>query len=169
MEVIGDLIDIIMSNLFFVVLIIGAIFNFLKRRAGAEQEESRPSQHSGSDGEKRTQLKDIFQQFEEVFKEDETQHHPQEKPKPVRQPMVESRSNTELLERYEQIKDSKVRREQPAINHRNITEVASVKRTKSNPLSVSKKEAVQGVVWAEILGPPRAKRSFYSQRNSSLK
>ncbi|MFC4320825.1 hypothetical protein [Litchfieldia salsa] len=168
MEVIGDFFDIIISNLFFVVLIIGAIFNFLKRKAGTENDEGIPNQHPGSDGEKRTPLKDIFQQFEDVFKEEEKQQ-PQAKPVQHRAPMAESNQSQELFNRYEQLKESKGKPDMRVDYQPKVQLTERSKRTVSTNLTVTKKKAVQGVLWAEVLGPPRAKRSFYSQRHSNIK
>ncbi|MBD8069195.1 hypothetical protein [Bacillus sp. PS06] len=168
MDIIGDLIEFIMGNLFFVVLILGAIFNFLRRKPDTEQAPNKESRRTGPEsnqGEGRTQLKDIFQQIEEAFKEEQEAQQPKPTPKEQPAPIVEHRvESQEMMDRYERLKEtSRHEAVSDRLKPKASTQVQR-KSTQTSRLSLSKKQALQGVVWAEILGPPRAKRSLSSSR-----
>lgn len=148
------LLDLLLSNIFFVALVIGGIISFIKRQA--EQVEQKRTHHPIPKTEEKDEplfdIEDIFNPFD-LF-EEETRE------KPV---LVEKEAPKKKAERIEE----PIIYEEEPIHETEIE--AEIKNTHVEPSKVpqrsalslqrlSNEEIVQGIVLAEILGPPRSRQ-----------
>ncbi|MBE4908025.1 hypothetical protein IMZ08_08165 [Bacillus luteolus] len=171
---IQQLMGAIIENIIPLIFIIGIIVNIFKRfkegGSGQNQPQQRkPVEHETTyeeNNDRRTERNPFETMFEELDRKGreifEQMDRKQEEPKPE----VSNRLN-EALSRINN-------QEASAPQRTEIKKVETIvppkqKKSSSGALQgISRKRAVEGVIWAEILGPPRSKRphSTYSRLNS---
>ena len=169
--------EFIFANLFFVILVLGALFNLFMRNksqeeAKKEQEKKRRAQGSGNAPQtQEIDWKEIFrqeqspaqtrperpvavetmpQQFERIEQTAQTEIE--------KQRALLQKKQEELLKRREGIEESS-----PIFNG----EIRDTASGKSYFHNLTKDEVVKGVVWSEVLGKPRSKKPldrFYSKK-----
>jgi hypothetical protein len=163
------LLDLLFDNIFFVILAIGFIMSFLKKlRQGQGQ--------SGEQQPRKAQGMPPFGQGPSTVTRGRTvtrTESPQRpivseaRPEVIRPSLVaenqgeaegqwEAGSEYYSSERMERV--SLVQRETP------ISALDVSKQGARTSVEITPSQAVQGIVWAEIFGPPRAKRPFSTRR-----
>ncbi|MCF6137969.1 hypothetical protein [Pseudalkalibacillus berkeleyi] len=160
------LIELLMANLFFVILIIGGIYSFFKRQMEKYNEEQQPGKN---------------RQRQHNPHQAETMSMPREErsrsSRPARQPSERSKkvqTNIEemYMEKREEFDRSITDRSTTDRSDRMQRTIRPV-RSKSKPkLKASKSDLIpnpdnvaQGVIWAEILGPPRSRKPHSTKMN----
>ncbi|MFS0861606.1 hypothetical protein [Fredinandcohnia sp. 179-A 10B2 NHS] len=146
-----QLLDFIFSNIWIVIIIGGFILNTFKRFNAGESEPTTqipfPKQFNPFDQEKK--------EVKEVYEERKFETHVDETP-------VSNSSNT-FYEKYLELQEKNLYGEtSPAVEE-------VIKPTKAKPTrpiqteqqpvqAFSNNKVVEGIIWSEILGPPRAKK-----------
>ncbi|WP_257346043.1 hypothetical protein [Pseudalkalibacillus decolorationis] len=131
--------DLVFSNLFFVILILGGLFSFFKRQFEKYNDKQNP-QNSRP---KRT-----------VQHEPATVSEPEETFDRNDPKMKMGREMQHVYEQTRSKLDPEKKREQ---NRKPVIKKAQKPRGRLVP---SANHVAEGVVWSEILGPPRAKRPY---------
>ncbi|MCD8501252.1 MAG: hypothetical protein LRY71_05670 [Bacillaceae bacterium] len=160
-----DLLDIILGNSFLMVVIIGAIFKFLKAKGEAEETQKKASEKAQPNQKKKDEVdwKQIFG-LEEVFEEQKVP----EKPKTKKE--SSPKLTNQYIEKYDEVKrqnrgTKKKENDQSPIYKDDITKAKN--ELDIDFSKITKHDAMKGVIWAEVLGKPRAKnrhRSYVSQQ-----
>lgn len=171
-----QLLDLIFGNPLLLFLIIGAFLSFLKR--GKEEEAQRETRKPGApraQGRPENQRNEV--DWREIFQQEAGTDSA---PKKAREQSYTYREETttevnrsqELLEKYEKAKLRKEKAEQN-VSRQSLKNSPIYKDdiTASNKVSldfssISRDEAIKGVVWSEILGKPRAKGSYRPTLNT---
>lgn len=156
-----QLIELLMQNLFFVILIIGGIYSFFKRQLEKQNEQQQPGK---------------VRQRQQSPHQAETMSMPQEErsrtSRPAREPserMKKVRSNIEEMytakrEEYENaIQDGTDRVE--SVRKPIRTKTTPNLQTQKSTLIPNPDNVAQGVIWAEILGPPRSRKPHSTKMN----
>lgn len=134
-----NLFDFLMSNAFILVVIAGFIFNIMKsyrEQAKPQRKASPPLRRKAAENEV-----DVRSEVEEA-----------------------KRFQKQAASIQAKLEEAKAfSRTQPPVEKRNPLVVSSPpvlrkERRGRYSLTFSKKQAMQGVIWSEILGPPKAKR-----------
>ncbi|MDQ0299752.1 hypothetical protein J2S78_002172 [Salibacterium salarium] len=169
------IIELIFGNIFFVALIIGGIISLINRNRTSQEQSSGQGQQ-GKEEKKEIDWKSIFQQ------EDEETSSPQRPTKPVPEaegelvkPDVEnsgpaqheqySKQMEELRKKQEEARE-KVEKVGRSTVHDNALDQAATgvdsrqTGSRSRFAPTSRSDAIQGVVWSEILGEPKARRPY---------
>lgn len=170
-----QLIGAIIENIIPLIIIGGVILNIFKRFkegvSGQNQpQQSKPVAHESTyedNTDRRTETNPFETMFEELDRKGREifeQMDRRDEPKP------------EVANKYvEALSRINTRQEMSVPERTEIKKVATVappnqkeKSTSGALRGISRKRAVEGVIWAEILGPPRSKRphSTYNQLNS---
>ena len=155
------LLDLIFNNLFFVILAVGAIWNFISRMTKGEEKQKDPK--------KKPFLDDIGEVFKEFLSdEDKEEIREQERKQPtvVRQQRHESVEEVPYVNEFEKKKlelEALKRQEQAAFKRvqtiSQTTPTSSPKAQSGYVLNVKdfgKNDIAKGVIWSEVLGKPRA-------------
>ncbi|OEH93698.1 hypothetical protein [Bacillus solimangrovi] len=142
-----SIIDFIFSNIFIIVVVISGLYSFFKR--AGDGEELKPKKETTTN-EIPTQVEKEWTQAKEIF---ETSMYPKESEQPVT-------STIQSYNNYEQKKQA-IKQEMVTVEKRSeptYSKKSKVRRKKVsvNVASFSKSEVVEGVVYSEILQPPRA-------------
>jgi len=138
-----NILDFLLHNFFIVLAVIAGIISFFKGSLSSDTKEKET---------KRAPKPFVPQQTSPMRKR-------------VEQEIKKRQQSTESLE--EKLKEAKqqVKAEIPVPR---VVPHVRAKKEKVAPtapsLHVSKKQVVQGVIWSEILGPPRSKNPYHSQR-----
>ncbi|ARK29326.1 hypothetical protein BkAM31D_05350 [Halalkalibacter krulwichiae] len=162
-----QIIDLIMQNIVFIAVVIGGLISMFGRLSGANQQESQDQRkrrpHSPPLNEQREEQVD----WREIFKQEEREPEPQptQTAKSIEPSLstvseeVSSRQQ-QLQEQYEEMRRKRERSSRQTKEIRNVpkTEVTSDDKLDLGLNRLSNKEAMKAVVWAEVLGSPRAKR-----------
>ncbi|TYR82365.1 hypothetical protein FZC66_01855 [Priestia megaterium] len=161
MNVIEALIEFIVGNLFIIVIIGGVIFNVIQRfMATSNEDEQKRSKRqpmppvggpSTSDRPKRIPYRPEMERKEEPVRQ---LTHKVESVEPTN-------AQQQLQEKLEELK-SKAKQSPSPISKGSISSMSKSRATTSS-LHVSRKEALQGVIWSEILGAPKSKRQIYKR------
>ncbi|KSU87091.1 hypothetical protein ACTHAL_000160 [Priestia flexa] len=163
MNIIQGIFEFIIGHLFLVIIVGGFILNVIQRYigSGAEEEEKRPQRQpmppvgNPTSREERNRPKRIPYRPSERNKKEtvvEAKKDMKEEAQAVR---------NELQEKLEQLK---TQREIP--KRAETSSVSSINKkqdTSTRPVVFSKKAAIQGVIWSEVLGPPKSKRRSYKR------
>ncbi|RXI99401.1 hypothetical protein DS745_14310 [Anaerobacillus alkaliphilus] len=178
----NQLLELLFANPFLLIIIVGAIFSFLKR--GREQEAQRetrrpsaPKAHPVSDESSRNEV-----DWREIFMQEEAQQPPTRKVQPVQSysynesPSVseEVQRRNELLEKYEIAKRNKEAQKQKELSIKDSPVYSGDLTANKNKINLdfsnlTKEDAIKGVIWSEILGKPRAKGSYRPSLNTRRK
>ncbi|MDQ0244496.1 hypothetical protein J2S09_002062 [Bacillus fengqiuensis] len=130
------LFDFLMSNAFILVIIVGFIINIFKRYGEQSKTDQKPKRPLES---KRKEI-DIRKEVEQA-----------------KQFKKQAASIQAKLEEAKALSKSKPVQQASAPPLTVKTQRVREKRIEK-PLSFSKKQVVQGIIWSEVLGPPKAKR-----------
>ncbi|MCE7794207.1 hypothetical protein K8O68_17640 [Salipaludibacillus sp. CUR1] len=179
------LFNLLLESPLLLFFIIAAILSFIQGRGRSEEEEKkgprRPQQQrdqsspesAPSRRENEVDWKDIFRQEERPTQPQPTVTRGGEENKREAERRVSSlprdaekelsRSNRELHERYERIQSRKKRASEQTdkIENSPIFEgdlTRGKEKVRLDFSNVSREEAIKGVIWAEILGKPKARR-----------
>lgn len=134
-----NLLDFLMSNAFVLVIIAGLIFNVLKKygeQSTSARKSKRPLKPSRKEIDVRKEVEEAKQ-----FKKQAAS---------IQAKLEEAKA---LSKSKPVLHDNPVSVPPLTVKTRKVRENCTVK-----PLSFSKKQVVQGVIWSEILGSPKAKR-----------
>jgi hypothetical protein len=142
------LLEFIFSNIFFVVIIISAIYSFFKREIS---EENKP---------KPTPKRKPMQFEPEIPEYERMTEMEKEKVRLKRENKEEVRQ--EGLTRYKHSGDND--KMQGVIKLKNPMKESKQTKVKQQKLHISKNEVVKGVIWSKILDEPRSKKP-YKYRN----
>ncbi|MGA9287276.1 MAG: hypothetical protein WBV93_02905 [Anaerobacillus sp.] len=132
-----NLIDLLLNNILFVIIAIGGIVSFFKRMGNEEDQTQKPrksGQPSAQRNQHRSEPSMTTKQSEET----------QDSLKPV----------SAYQEALERISD----RNDPQYELKVQRPLQKQTYKKHKRLSLSKREVRNGVLWSEILGPPRSKK-----------
>ncbi|WP_096188353.1 hypothetical protein [Evansella halocellulosilytica] len=166
----------LLENPLILFFIIAAILSFFQGLGGnKKQENKRPNRPQNRPAETGQSHREEEVDWREIFKQ-ETQTV-EERRETTRQPSAENSSplsrdgekelnktNEELLERYENLKKRKqeAKRNASKIENSPIQNSDLTKNRKSKVeldfSSISRDEAVKGIIWSEILGKPRSRK-----------
>ena len=139
MKVLDNLIDLLLNNIFFVIIAIGGIVSFFKRMGNEEDQTQKPRQSgrpSAQGNQKRSEsTRSTKRSGEETY---------------------DSKSDTvsAYQEALERISD----RDDPQYELKVQRPVQKQTYKKHKRLSLNKRDVRNGVLWSEILGPPRSKK-----------
>ncbi|WP_377910750.1 hypothetical protein [Bacillus daqingensis] len=155
-------INLLFESPLLLFFILAAIFSFIQSRSGQKQEENsqprvpeqRQEQSDREASEKEFDWRDIL--FETEEKQEEKQPQRQEKAQ------TDSPAQTEMEKHYEQLRKKQRQAEKSAsklqkspIVKKDITATAEQKVT-IDFNNMTKQDVVKGIVWAEVLGKPKA-------------
>ncbi len=167
---IDRILEIIFSNIVFVVIIIGGLVSFFKRifqeaqqqqKAGQGQQRSRPLQHEKTQPQPKPvefDMRDILKHFIPVEEDDPPQkQHKQVEPAPVQIEEEEEHPKEQDWELRQQEAKQRI-----AEAHERLIEVRKNNKHRQLDLQLSGSEVMKGIVLAEVLGPPRSKQVHIS-------
>jgi hypothetical protein len=147
-------VEFIFENPIFIIIIIGMITSFLKRLKGT----------SPSEGPKEPNWKKVMD-IPPIFEEMPTSRE-------VSAPKKEQvEHQSKLLQDYYQVKNKEIARDSSRENTRKESQRISKAiekpiRQESNVLTPDKEKMIDGIIWSEILGPPRSVKSHAYRRTS---
>lgn len=171
------LFDLIFGNLAFIIVIIGGVISFLKR-ANENQNNNRQKQNQDQNrqqtrtpiqtrNEKRyqpvkdkrvkpfiPQLDDLFGEITKHLEEQNQKQQPTVYQAETKKPEFE----TDLISAEEVVPD--IEKIKPHFEYVNKKTVApkEIRHQAINIKEINRKKIVEGVIWGEILGPPRARK-----------
>ncbi|MBU9722503.1 MULTISPECIES: hypothetical protein [Bacillaceae] len=172
--------DLIANNPLLLFFVIAALLSFFQGMGGKKQEEKsrgpRPGQPTTSQGQEEVDWREIFRQEHAPTEHD----NENQRPSPSNTSMGENSStslntasreteiekaNRELQERYEKVKKKKAKaierleksQGSPILSN-DITKSPNTK-VQLDFKNISREEAIKGIIWAEVLGKPKAKRA----------
>ncbi|WP_110111386.1 hypothetical protein [Bacillus sp. CGMCC 1.16541] len=176
MNIIEYVINFLLSNMFIVVIIGGLILNVYQRFVEQSKERNkaperpreqkdnkapqRPFQQPNIDSPKRTMAEKVEEQKRQMetriddVKGQKNVQELQEKLASLKAKAAQAKARKEAVEQTS------------SQNMATRTMVNSPKRTSRKNvgrLSINGKKAVEGVIWSEILGPPKSKRQIYKR------
>jgi hypothetical protein len=165
------LLDLLFDNIFFVIIALGFIMSFLKKlRQGQNQGQ-------GEEQPRKTQGMPPFGQGPVTVSRGRTAPKAEAPPKPIavaesrpeviRKPLVaenEGEAEGQWEAGSEYYSTSTARRSGLPQSESPISALDVSKNEITSSVKITPSQAVQGIVWSEIIGPPRAKRSFSSRR-----
>ncbi|MGO4887229.1 hypothetical protein ACJ2A9_05700 [Anaerobacillus sp. MEB173] len=176
-----NLFQFIMQNLFFFLLVIGGIISFFQRLGGEEEkkkqqrQQGRPQRQQRPQGQQRQPGREPKIDWDEIFRQEKNnpnQSRPTQQNRPISRteetiaPIDERRN--ELYERIEAAKREKEKANErleravdSPIFKNDITKSGS--KLDLNFKKVSAEQAMKGVIWAEILNKPKARRTYSNQ------
>jgi hypothetical protein len=142
----SDLFEVFFSNIVIVVLVIGGIISFLKRNIGNNNNPSRPINKKAASRpvNPRTEVSTPIEPYVET--------EPQRSTKRI-----------EVLKKHKEFKEPNLN----GIERRsriNRTTKSRTNKRKKRLVSNKPDHVIQGVIWSEILGPPRSKVPHQSRR-----
>lgn len=149
-----QLLDFIFSNIWIVIIIGGFILNTFKRFNGGESEPTTqipfPKQFNPFDQEK----KEVTEVHEERKYETQVDETP-----------VSNSSNT-FYEKYLELQEKNLYGDtgsaKEEVTTPTIAKPTRPIQTEQQPVrAFSNNKVVEGIIWSEILGPPRAKKPFH--------
>ncbi|HHY72968.1 MAG TPA: hypothetical protein GX497_07030 [Bacillus bacterium] len=151
----GSFFEFIFGNIGFLIVIIGAIASFLKR---ANENQKQSQKQSSRDKRVKPFIPSLGDLLEEINKPQEEQ-----KQKPTMY------TATKRVPQIEQTVEEEVRLEAPPIEmtpNPYLGKLRELEKKKQHInvdagmiySKINKKEVINGIIWGEILGPPRAKK-----------
>lgn len=157
------LLDLIFDNLFFVILILGGIWNFISRMTKGEATQGAPKKKPFLDD-----LGDVLKDFLPADKDKEEEKHQQERKQPTvvhkqRQEPLEAVPYVNEFEKKRQELETLKKQEQVAFERVQTMNQMSSLATQTgkkgfalNVKEIGKEDIAKGVIWSEVLGKPRA-------------
>ncbi|GEK58749.1 hypothetical protein CHL76_04490 [Marinococcus halophilus] len=190
-----QLFELVFNNLWILLLLFGGLITFMGRGDSSQQQDGSGSdskKRGGAFG----KLEDLFEEFENARKEN-TPNRPQNDPSgrsgshPTRrvpeaeaelykeeadEPQNKSAALKEYEKRREELQQQKKnasqrleRASRQSAEHGSVMSEGEIGGRRRNPHAINKKEAANGLVWAEVLSPPVTRRSGYPyQRQSTM-
>ncbi|MDE5413895.1 hypothetical protein [Alkalihalobacterium chitinilyticum] len=175
-----NILDFLFGNIFFVILILGALWNFFSRQAEARKEAE---QGKKPQREQEIDWKEIFRQEQAPDERDKPQPtvardvEPSFEPsfEPIRQEVDTAAKDrrTEMEKLRDQLEEKRKKLKHAEISTQSAISDSPImkneigkKRTKLDLdfQNISQEEAMKGIIWTEILGKPRAMRSYSNKR-----
>ncbi|MEH7236069.1 hypothetical protein [Bacillus sp. JJ1562] len=154
-----NLIEKIMSNAWILIVIIGFVLNAFKRFNSGEKEPTTqipmPKQFNPFDQEPKPEKEDHPKETKYDYEEIESKE------------VSDTQVPNTFYERYQELQqqgtysETTIEEEEPALTVIKPTVATSEQR---GVKSFSKNKVVEGIIWSEILGPPRAKRPYQTRR-----
>ncbi len=176
-----SLMEFIVQNIFFVVIVIGGLISLFNRMSGNGQEEQKKQQRQ-----QRPEQRQAKVDWREIFKQEEADTKPDRPREPTfssssQEGSRDSSSSTtpqfdrggiddllgeqqQLQDRYEEArlrKEQTTRRIREERTHHSFLDEKSNRSSGSLDLQLnrlSNKEAMKAVVWSEVLGRPRGRQ-----------
>jgi hypothetical protein len=148
--------EFIFENPIAIIFIIGAVISFLKKM----KENSNPN----SNQEKKPEWKKVMD-IPQTLNEDK-----RVETRTPREPREHQQNRNQLQQEYNRAK-SKAEIDQPkvqAIQRIETNKKVVITEVDASDLTPTKDTLIDGIVWSEILGPPRAYKS-HSQRRASYR
>lgn len=144
------MIDTILSNLGILILIVGGLMSVFKRQSDGSESKRKPvkvpTQRNMSPSSSSRKAESIPAQ---------TMEHKEEK-------SLTGQLTSDLEKRYEEIRGRKQEKEDIPVPN-NLSSTNKQKR-RSKQKSFNRKKIVDGIIWSEVLGQPRAKRPYHPKR-----
>ncbi|MCA0171823.1 hypothetical protein [Bacillus sp. RAR_GA_16] len=130
-----NLIELLLNNIVFVIIAIGGIVSFFKRIGSEEDQNKKPPQTRRQAGVENEQTDSSINRTEE------------------------SQGNkTDKVSAYQEALERISDRDKPKYDLEVQRSVRKQSNKKPRRVSLSKNDVRNGVLWSEILGPPRSKR-----------
>jgi hypothetical protein len=148
------------ENPFLIIVLIGFIFSlFRKKEPQKDQRNTKPIKNRGSHTDKPLgEIKEIFKDVMNTFPE----------PKQTLKPKVNKVERRKKREHQENIYEKQTpvedKLEEPILLMKQKDESAT-QSSQHQQIEVDEQRIVDAVIWSEILGPPRAKKSMNQLRN----
>ncbi|MFD2702174.1 hypothetical protein ACFSVM_17045 [Paenibacillus shunpengii] len=169
-----NLIEWVMNNFIFVLGAIFALVSFIgkSKKPNDEQHPSQRAPRSNPAQDARQQQQQYDSRYEEEDEEDEYEDDSSPYSKQP-QPAYAAAQNEVLEQKLRELEVEKMRMERARLKleHKAQRQGASRKQAAAPAIDSGKNEAPlssdeirKGIIWAEILGPPRAKQSFTRHR-----
>ncbi|WP_216830054.1 hypothetical protein [Alkalihalobacterium elongatum] len=172
-----NILDFLLGNIFFVILILGALWNFFSRQAESKKEAE---QGKRPQREQEIDWKEIFRQEQAPVERDKPtvarEVEPSFEPsfEPIHKEVVttsDRRTEMEKLRNQLEEKRKKLKKVEHATNAAiSDSPITSNEIGRKKPKleldfqNISQQDAMKGIIWSEILGKPRATRSYSSKR-----
>ncbi|MCU9613921.1 hypothetical protein OEV98_10145 [Caldibacillus lycopersici] len=156
------MIEFLLNNPFLIVIIIGAITSFL----GKSKQEKKGS---ATEPVKTFPPRTIQQETEQ----------PLQKPSSTEQPVVQKKTVVEVVQKEKKAvmteshsglqsqqtaKTKALQKEMDHLQHV-LTKKQATVATNIPTRNITKSNVVDGIIWSEILGPPRAKKPYHFSKN----
>ncbi|WP_059102663.1 hypothetical protein [Shouchella shacheensis] len=165
--------DFIMSNLFLIILIVGGLISFFARMNQNSQSESQSQpQEAEQRQEREIRWEDFFPSASEPKEESSSKPNSPAGPSPsgpLGRPAEENESDSVASQRdmYERLEH--VRSRNKELTETVVGAIGEEVQLERNPSSstnrldlrlnqLSNSEVMKGVVWAEVLGPPKSRQ-----------
>lgn len=157
-----DIIDFIFENLFFILLIGGAILNLLGK--GKKEEQQNKKKQAPQKPVPEIDWKQIFEQEAKPIEPKQVQ--PIEPIEPETEPIfVEETEINPFEEEQKKLLQKQAELQKLEEDLQKVSSPQMVENIVNRKLTrqtyfhkITKDDVVRGVVWSEVLGPPRAKR-----------
>lgn len=161
------LLDLIFSNLFFVVIVLGAILNFLSRLSkGGETKQEQPKKKPFLDD-----IGDVFKEFLPFDEDEKEENQNQERKQSHRQEPVEEAPHVNEFEKKRLELEALKKQELAAFKRvqaiSQTTESSLASKSKGfvlNVKEIGKEDIAKGVIWSEVLCKPRALNPHHHSR-----
>ena len=171
-NIVQQLITLLLDNFILVFIIGGVILNIFKRFKDVTPEQNdqqRPVERQGNreqnydeENERRSEQNPFETIFDELNRKGKEISKQNEKTAPSHIEKVEQRKPTASTEPYERY--NKLNKEDNPRGKKSSPKQVNRISTQYQPMKrVTKKRAVEGIIWSEILGPPRSKRPHSSR------
>lgn len=160
----GDLLELILGNSFLMIVIIGAIFKFLQAKGGAEETAKKANETTQQAKRKKDEV-----DWKQIFGLEENTEVKEAKKTKIKKESPRKNVN-QYMEKYEEVRRKELNTKRKE-NHQSPIYKDDITKSKNGLdidfANITKHEAMKGVIWAEVLGKPRAKnrhRSIGNQR-----
>jgi len=152
-----EILDVLFDNP-FMVLIIAAVFSvssvFKKAAENQKKAPNRPMEKKGPV----PKPKRPFEDMKEIFKEATRTYQEEQSPFPTK------KVNHEYEEKKMYVEQPVERSEAPLDDTNKKVKTLEPAKQKNINMEINESKLIESVIWSEILGPPRAKRSYYKSR-----
>ncbi|WP_240376588.1 hypothetical protein [Bacillus piscicola] len=164
----GSIIEFLFSNMFIVVLLIGglvSVFNRNKRQQQGKEDSSEKKERPVFD-------------WETIFQENKPEKEPQNSPSRGQEEATVSSDELQTSDTYDRYEKKREELREQAINAEekmkqlgnspvfeeqigtSLGGVPSASKPHPRFSSLSRKDVVDGIIWSEVLGPPKSRQYF---------